>query len=158
MGCALAYLCNTSGYETSEDLSDALIEWLAGVDSKFRIRWGFIRGGDSTEFGYLPCPRLLIETFHVALLADLERRIHKDLDEPTLRMLQVPELKRAMGFGDEYELPHGTRRDKIKLLGNGVCPQVMEAIVDQLIDPVITGVPASVGDAPGTSAPMSPVQ
>jgi DNA (cytosine-5)-methyltransferase 1 len=81
-----------------------------------------------------------------------------DGDEPTLRMLQVPELKRAMGFGDEYELPHGTRRDKIKLLGNGVCPQVMEAIVDQLIDPVITGVPASVGDAPGTSAPMSPVQ
>jgi DNA (cytosine-5)-methyltransferase 1 len=49
--------------------------------------------------------------------------------EPTLRMLQVPELKRAMGFDDGYELVHGTRRNKIKLLGNGVCPPVMEAIV-----------------------------
>ena len=86
MGSALAYLSNTSGYETSEHLSDTLIEWLAGIDSKFRIRWGFIRGGDSTEFRYLPCSGLLIETFHVALLANLERRIHKDLDEPTIRM------------------------------------------------------------------------
>jgi len=54
--------------------------------------------------------------------------------EPTLRMLQVPELKRAMGFDDGYDLAHGTRRDKIKLLGNGVCPPVMEAIVSQLTE------------------------
>ena len=46
-----------------------------------------------------------------------------------LRMLQVPELMRAMGFDDGYTLPHGSRRDRIKLLGNGVCPPVMEAIV-----------------------------
>jgi DNA (cytosine-5)-methyltransferase 1 len=48
---------------------------------------------------------------------------------PMLRMLQVPELKRAMGFGDHLCLPFGTRRDRIKLIGNGVCPPVMEAIV-----------------------------
>lgn len=48
---------------------------------------------------------------------------------PMLRMLQVPELRRAMGFDETYRLPFGTRRDRIKLLGNGVCPPVMEAIV-----------------------------
>jgi len=51
---------------------------------------------------------------------------------PRMRMLQVPELQRAMGFGDAYKLPFGTRRDKIKLLGNAVCPPVMTAIVASL--------------------------
>lgn len=52
---------------------------------------------------------------------------------PMLRMLQVPELKRAMGFDDDYHLSFGSRRDKIKILGNGVCPPVMEAVVRSLI-------------------------
>jgi DNA (cytosine-5)-methyltransferase 1 len=52
---------------------------------------------------------------------------------PMLRMLQVPELKRAMGFGDGFCLSLGTRRDRIKLLGNGVCPPLMEAVVRSLI-------------------------
>jgi DNA (cytosine-5)-methyltransferase 1 len=51
---------------------------------------------------------------------------------PLLRMLQVPELKRAMGFDNVYELPFGSRRDRIKILGNGVCPPVMEAVVRSL--------------------------
>ena len=52
---------------------------------------------------------------------------------PHLRMLQVPELMRAMGFktGDGFRLT-GSRRDQIKQLGNGVCPPVMEAIVRHL--------------------------
>ena len=49
-----------------------------------------------------------------------------------IRMLQVPELKRAMGFGDDFRLPVGTRRDRIRLLGNGVCPPVMESVVRSL--------------------------
>lgn len=49
-----------------------------------------------------------------------------------MRMLQVPELKKAMGFPDDYKLEHGTRRDKIRLLGNAVCPPVMEAIIREL--------------------------
>jgi len=49
-----------------------------------------------------------------------------------MRMLQVPELKKAMGFPDTYKLEHGTRREKIKLLGNAVCPPVMEAVISQL--------------------------
>ncbi|MCP2216248.1 DNA cytosine methyltransferase [Bradyrhizobium elkanii] len=63
-------------------------------------------------------------------------------NEPTLRMLQVPELKRAMGLthlkdhrgeGVKFELDHGTRRDKIKVLGNGVCAPVMRAVVGSLL-------------------------
>lgn len=53
---------------------------------------------------------------------------------PTLRMLQVPELKRAMGLPKAYRFLHGSRRDKIRLLGNGVCPPVMKAVVERLID------------------------
>jgi DNA (cytosine-5)-methyltransferase 1 len=51
---------------------------------------------------------------------------------PMLRMLQVPELKRAMGFDNNYDLPCGSRRDRIRILGNGVCPPVMEAVVRSL--------------------------
>jgi len=49
--------------------------------------------------------------------------------EPRLRMLQVPELKRAMGCDENFKLPEGTRRDRIRLLGNGVCPPVMKDVV-----------------------------
>lgn len=51
---------------------------------------------------------------------------------PTLRMLQVPELRRAMGFSDDFQMNHGCRRDQIKVLGNGVCPPVMAFIVRQI--------------------------
>ncbi len=47
-------------------------------------------------------------------------------------MLQVPELKRAMGFSDSFALPTGTRRERVRLLGNAVCPPVMEAVVRAL--------------------------
>lgn len=50
----------------------------------------------------------------------------------TFRMLQVPELRRAMGYPNEVVLNHGSRRDQVKLLGNGVCPPVMKAVVESL--------------------------
>jgi DNA (cytosine-5)-methyltransferase 1 len=52
---------------------------------------------------------------------------------PRMRMLQVSELKRAMGFAAKYRLNSGTRRDQIKLLGNAVCPPVMAAVVRTLV-------------------------
>ncbi len=55
-----------------------------------------------------------------------------DGDTPMMRMLQVPELQAAMGFGPDFDLDRGTRRDRIRTLGNGVCPPVMEAIVSSL--------------------------
>lgn len=54
---------------------------------------------------------------------------------PMMRMLQVPELKRAMGFDRTFVLPVGTRRERIKLLGNGVCPPVMRSVVEALTAP-----------------------
>jgi DNA (cytosine-5)-methyltransferase 1 len=33
----------------------------------------------------------------------------------------------------KYVLGHGTRRDKIKVLGNGVCAPVMRAVVGSLL-------------------------
>ncbi len=47
---------------------------------------------------------------------------------PYLRMLQPMELLKAMGGGSEHSLPYGSRREKVKLCGNGVCSDVMTAI------------------------------
>lgn len=49
-----------------------------------------------------------------------------------MRMLQPEELKLAMGFPRSYKLPTTSRRDAIKLLGNAVCPPVMERVVRML--------------------------
>ena len=54
-------------------------------------------------------------------------------DGATLRMLQIPELSRAMGFKDDLILCRGSRRDRVMLLGNAVCPPVMEAVVRALV-------------------------
>lgn len=52
-------------------------------------------------------------------------------DGPMMRMLQVPELRKAMGMTGMV-FRQGTRRDQIKMIGNAVCPPVMETIVRQL--------------------------
>jgi DNA (cytosine-5)-methyltransferase 1 len=50
-----------------------------------------------------------------------------------MRMLQVPEIRAAMGFPVSHKLDQGTRREKIKLLGNAVCPPVMTAVIRTLV-------------------------
>lgn len=50
-----------------------------------------------------------------------------------MRMLQPEELKLAMGFPRGYRLHATSRRDKIRLLGNAVCPPVMTRLVQSLI-------------------------
>lgn len=49
-------------------------------------------------------------------------------DTPYMRMLQPNELLKAMSGGTEHVLPHGSRREKVKLCGNGVCSDVMTSI------------------------------
>lgn len=49
-----------------------------------------------------------------------------------MRMLQPPELAAAMGFPRHHIWPHSSRRERIKLIGNAVCPPVMRAIVRTL--------------------------
>lgn len=50
-----------------------------------------------------------------------------------MRMLQVPELQTAMGMPPRLKLEAGTRRDRIKMIGNAVCPPVMRQVVKQLV-------------------------
>jgi len=54
-------------------------------------------------------------------------------DGHEMRMLQPPELAAAMGFPANYHWPHTARRNKIKMIGNAVCPPVMQAIVSHLV-------------------------
>jgi DNA (cytosine-5)-methyltransferase 1 len=59
--------------------------------------------------------------------------VRPNCDGHEIRMLQPPELASAMGFPADYILPATARRNKIKLIGNAVCPPVMQAIVSHLI-------------------------
>jgi DNA (cytosine-5)-methyltransferase 1 len=53
-------------------------------------------------------------------------------DGHVMRMLQPPELAAAMGFPADYRWPAVTRRERIKLVGNAVCPPLMKEIVTSL--------------------------
>lgn len=50
-----------------------------------------------------------------------------------MRMLQVPELQAAMGMPKEMKFDTGSRRERIKMIGNAVCPPVMQQVVTDLI-------------------------
>lgn len=50
-----------------------------------------------------------------------------------MRMLQVPELQAAMGMPPRMKFETGSRRERIKMIGNAVCPPVMRHVVKQLI-------------------------
>lgn len=49
-----------------------------------------------------------------------------------MRMLQPPELAAAMGFPPTHQWVRCSRRDRIRLIGNAVCPPVMCAVVRHL--------------------------
>ena len=49
-----------------------------------------------------------------------------------MRMLQVPELKAAMGMPQRFSVGSTTRRNGIRVIGNAVCPPVMKHVVQQL--------------------------
>jgi DNA (cytosine-5)-methyltransferase 1 len=57
--------------------------------------------------------------------------VKPEADGHRMRMLQVPELQAAMGM-DGMRFPDGSRRDRIKMIGNAVCPPVMEQAVTTL--------------------------
>ena len=104
-----------------------------------RARRGFRELGEEASFllvyygndgagGWQPLNRPL----RTVTTLDRFALVRHDGHEPRMRMLQVPELKRAMGCNEDFRLPVGTRRDRIRLLGNGVCPPVMESAVRSL--------------------------
>ena len=106
-----------------------------------RAERGFDALGNATDFllvyygtdgagGWQPLDRPL----RTVTTIDRFALIDAGQEQPMMRMLQVPELKRAMGFDETFEFPLGTRRERIHLLGNGVCPPVMEEVVRALTE------------------------
>ncbi len=69
-----------------------------------------------------------------------------------MRMLQPSELARAMSLPDQHQFPIGTRRDKVKVCGNGVCATVIERIVHQLRATMPRDAAAQASQAPLSSS------
>lgn len=51
-----------------------------------------------------------------------------------MRMLQVPELKAAMGMPKKFSVKSTSRRRSIRMIGNAVCPPVMREVVKHLVN------------------------
>lgn len=54
--------------------------------------------------------------------------VEPSLKGHTIRMLQVPELKRAMGLPAGFKTGAGSVREQTRVIGNGVCSPVMEEV------------------------------
>lgn len=52
----------------------------------------------------------------------------------TMRAMTIPELKRAMGFPDTYQLDVPARWRKIKMLGNAVAPPVATDVISAVLE------------------------
>ena len=50
-----------------------------------------------------------------------------------MRMFQVPEYRRAMGFPDSYVVPMRPRHVGIHMLGNAVCPGAAAHVISELV-------------------------
>lgn len=61
--------------------------------------------------------------------------VRPNCDGHEIRMLQPVELAAAMGFPTTHQWPASSRRNKIRLIGNAVCPPVMSAIIRHLTGP-----------------------
>lgn len=53
------------------------------------------------------------------------------IDGGRMRMLSVPECRRAMGFPDSYQLPDNNK-DALHMLGNAVCPPVARDVINAI--------------------------
>ncbi len=118
--------------------TSALFDERRALATLQRARRGFQAMGEDASFllvyygsdgkGWQP----LDQPLRTITTVDRFALVRYDGREPRMRMLQVPELKRAMGFDENFMLPFGTRRDRVRLLGNGVCPPVMKVVVESL--------------------------
>jgi len=84
--------------------------------------------GSGPQWQTLDAPlRTVTTSGHFALVRPDWRGGHE------MRMLQLDELRRAMGFPASFVLDGCTRADRMRLLGNAVCPPVMQAIAEELM-------------------------
>jgi DNA (cytosine-5)-methyltransferase 1 len=83
--------------------------------------------GSGPQWQTLDVPlRTVTTSGHFALVRPDRRGGHE------MRMLQVDELRAAMGFPASFVLDGCARTDAMRLLGNAVCPPVMQAVVGSL--------------------------
>ncbi|MFI1409388.1 DNA cytosine methyltransferase [Streptomyces sp. NPDC020707] len=57
------------------------------------------------------------------------------VEDCTLRMLQVPEIARAMSFDEDHQIL-GNKRSATRLLGNAVCPPNAEVLMSAVVETV----------------------
>lgn len=60
------------------------------------------------------------------------------VEDCTFRMLEVGEIHRGMAFLDDYQLPFGSKRERVKLLGNAVTPPAARDLIAAVVE-AITG-------------------
>lgn len=95
-----------------------------GRDAKFLIVY-YGSGGERSW-------QTLDQPLRTVTTVDRFALVRKQNNRYVMRMLQPTELARAMSLPDSHTFPVGSRREKVKLCGNGVCANVIEAIVERL--------------------------
>lgn len=107
--------------------------------TKERARDAIERLGENAEFlivyygsGGNKSWQTLDEPLRTVTTIDRFALVKKQGNVWKMRMLQPSELARAMSLPPAHKLSEGTRRERIKLCGNGVCAVVTERIVHQL--------------------------
>lgn len=60
------------------------------------------------------------------------------VEDCTFRMLEVAEIHRGMAFLDDYQLPFGSKRERVRLLGNAVTPPAARDLIAAVVE-AITG-------------------
>lgn len=103
--------------------AEAAMEELGGKESFLVVYYGSDKGGGWQS---------LDDPLRTVTTLDRFGLIRHNGREWTIRMLQPPELARAMGVPKSHLFPVGTRRDKVKLCGNGICSPVLKEVVTQL--------------------------
>ncbi|WP_313213274.1 DNA cytosine methyltransferase [Stenotrophomonas acidaminiphila] len=95
-----------------------------GPDAEFLIV--YYGSGGKKSWQTLNSPLRTVTTIdRFALVKKRSNRWH-------IRMLQPSELARAMSLPSEHQFAAGTRRDKVKICGNGVCSIVMKNVIEQI--------------------------
>ena len=103
--------------------AEAAMEELGGKQSFLVVYYGSDKGGGWQS---------LDDPLRTVTTLDRFGLVRHNGREWTIRMLQPPELARAMGVPKSHVFPVGTRRDKVKLCGNGICSPVLKEVITQL--------------------------
>ncbi|GAA3878542.1 DNA cytosine methyltransferase [Saccharothrix violaceirubra] len=120
------------GGSTARDVREPLSTVTASGTHHMLVRHNTARGDE----GYLSTPvdepmRTLTTAGHQSLVGWSERP--PAVEDCTFRMLAVPEIQRAMAFGDDYVVT-GNKREQVKQLGNGVTPPAAEFLIRAVVD------------------------